>query len=54
MGLSIRFFKKYYLKSHYIHNEDLSEPNKNIPYYFDLLKDKIAYYYYKIISKDIK
>ena len=53
-GFSIRFFKKYYLKSHYIHNEDLSEPNKNIPYYFDLLKDKIAYYYYKIISKDIK
>jgi hypothetical protein len=49
-GYSIKFFKKYYLKSHYIHNENLTDPNKNFFYYFDLLKNKIAYYYYKIFS----
>ena len=51
-GFSIRFFKKHYLKSHYIHNENLSDPKKDIIFYFDLLKDKIAFFYYKIISKD--
>ena len=49
-GYSIKFFKKYYLKSHYIHNENLTDPKKNFFYYFDLLKNKIAYYYYKIFS----
>ena len=53
-GFSIKFFKKHYLKSHYIHNESLSEPKKGILFYFDLLKDKVAFYYYKIISKDTK
>ena len=53
-GFSIRFFKKYYLKSHYIHNENLSDPKKGIFYHFDLLKDKIAFYYYRIVSKDTK
>ncbi len=53
-GFSIRFFKKHYLKSHYIHNENLSDPKKDIIFYFDLLKDKIAFYYYRIISKDTK
>ena len=53
-GFSIRFFKKYFLKSHYIHNEDLSEPKKGIFFYFDLFKDKIAFYYYRIISKSTK
>ena len=51
-GFSIRFFKKHYLKSHYIHNENLSDPKKDIFFYFDLLKDKIAFFYYKIISRD--
>ena len=53
-GFSIKFFKKYFLKSHYIHNENLSEPKKGILFYFDLLKDKIAYCYYKIVSKNTK
>ena len=53
-GFSIRFFKKHYLKTHYIHNENLSEPKKGPLFYFDLLKDKIAFYYYKIISKVTK
>ena len=49
-GYSIKFFKKYYLKAHYIHNENLIEPNRNLFFYFDLFKDKIAFYYYKIVS----
>mgnify|MGYP001218091452 CR=1 FL=1 len=50
-GISIKFFKKYYLKSHYFHNEILTGPKRNILYYFDLMKDKISYYYYKNFSK---
>ena len=53
-GFSIRFFKKYYLKSHYIHNENLTEPKKGISFYLDLFKDKVALIYYKIISKGPK
>ncbi len=49
-GYSIKFFKKYYLKAHYIHNENLKEPNRNLFFYFDLFKDKIAFYYYKTVS----
>lgn len=49
-GYSIKFFKKHYLKSHYLHNEILSEPKKNISYYIELTKDKISFYYYKFFS----
>ena len=49
-GISIKTFKKHYLKSYYIHNEDLSNPNKNLYYYLDILKDYISKLYYKIFS----
>ena len=49
-GISIKTFKKHYLKSNYIHNEDLSNPNKNLYYYLDILKDYISKLYYKIFS----
>ena len=49
-GFSIKFFKKHYLKSHYIHNETLTDPKKNILYYFELTKDKISFLYYWIFS----
>ncbi len=49
-GISIKFFKKHYLKSHIFHNENLNEPNKNLLYYIDLFKDKLSYYYYKFFS----
>ena len=49
-GISIKTFKKHYLKSHYIHNEDLSDPNKNLYYYLDVTKDYISRLYYKIFS----
>jgi len=53
-GFSVKFFKKYYLKSHYIHNENLTEPEKGITFYLDLFKDKVALFYYKVISKGTK
>ncbi len=49
-GFTIKFFKKHYLKSHFLHNENLNEPKKNLMYYIDLIKDKFLYYYYKIFS----
>ena len=49
-GISIKTFKKHYLKSYYIHNEDLANPNKNLYYYLDVIKDYISSLYYKIFS----
>ncbi len=42
-GISIKFFKKHYLKSDNIFTGQLTEPNKNIFYFLDLIKCKIAY-----------
>jgi glycosyltransferase involved in cell wall biosynthesis len=49
-GFSIKFFKKHYLRSHYLHNEVLSRPKKNIYYYLELIKDKLSFIYYKVFS----
>ena len=49
-GISIKFFKRFYLKTHFLHNEILKEPNKNLSYYIHLIKDKLSYLYYKIFS----
>ena len=49
-GISIKFFKKYYLKSNYLHNENLNGPKKSIFYYKDLLKDKILFFFYKLFT----
>ena len=49
-GISIKTFKKHYLKSYYIHNEDLVNPKKNLYYYLDIIKDYISALYYKIFS----
>ena len=40
MGIFHKVFQKYYLKSHYIHNENLTEPEKGITFYLDFLKIK--------------
>jgi glycosyltransferase involved in cell wall biosynthesis len=49
-GISIDFFKKYYLKSGSPYIGPLNNPNKNFFYYFDLIKIKIFYSYYFLIS----
>ena len=50
-GISIKFFKKYYLKSDTIYNGPLENPNKNLFYFFDLIKCKLYLLYLKIFFK---
>lgn len=47
-GISIKFFKKYYLRSDEVFKDVLNEPKKNIFFFIDLLKCKIAYFYHLI------
>jgi glycosyltransferase involved in cell wall biosynthesis len=47
-GISIKFFKKYYLRANDIYLEPLKEPNNNMIYYIDLLKCKLSFLYYFI------
>ena len=49
-GISIKFFKKYYLKSDKNFDNLLDEPKKNLSYYLDLCRCKIAYIYHSIFS----
>ena len=50
-GISIKFFKKHYLKSDTPFKGPLTEPIKNLVYYFDLAKCKVAYLFHSILSK---
>ena len=50
-GISIKFFKKYYLKSDEPFKGLLGEPKKNIFFYIDLIKCKFAYYYNLLFKK---
>tara|TARA_B100001121_G_C18685161_1_gene620353 strand:+ start:1731 stop:2582 length:852 start_codon:yes stop_codon:yes gene_type:complete len=52
-GISIKFFKKHYLRSDQAFKEILNEPKKNLNYYADLYRCKIAYYYHSFFSKKI-
>ena len=52
-GISIKFFKKHYLRSDQKFKDVLSEPKKNLNYYADLIKCKIAYFFHSIFSKKI-
>ena len=49
-GFSIKFFKKFYLKSNDIYNGPLEDPKKNFFYLFELLKCKIQLFYLKMIN----
>ena len=50
-GISIKFFKRYYLKSNTKYEGILCDPNKNFSYYIDLIKVKITFLYYYFIFK---
>ena len=50
-GISIKFFKKYYLRSDTSFNGLLNEPTKSFFYYFALLKCKILYFYLKLLQR---
>ena len=47
-GISIKFFKKYYLKANSIYKTELINPNKDLKYFFELLICKIKFLYLKI------
>lgn len=48
-GVSIKFFKKFYLRTNELYSGPLKEPKKNMNFYLNLLKCKIHYLYLKII-----
>jgi glycosyltransferase involved in cell wall biosynthesis len=53
-GFNPRFFRKHYLRGNisiipYVGT--LSNPNKNISFYFDLIKCKLKIFFYKIFNK---
>ena len=50
-GISIKFFKKYFLKSDTIYLGPLNEPIKNFNFFFDLIICKFYYFYLKIFFK---
>ena len=50
-GISVRFFKKHFLKSRTIYDGHLKDPNKSFSFFFDLLKCKIKFYYLKLFFK---
>jgi glycosyltransferase involved in cell wall biosynthesis len=48
-GITIKFFRKYYLKSESIYKDQLDEPKKDLLFLIGLLKCKINYIYVKYI-----
>ena len=50
-GISIKFFKKYFLQSDTIYLGPLTEPKKNFNFFFDLIICKFYYFYLKIFFK---
>ena len=53
-GISIKFFKKFYLKTDTAFTGELNEPTKGLNFCLGLFKCKILYVYYKIISLGLK
>ena len=49
-GFSIKFFKKYYLRSKTIYKGPLSKPNKKKLYFFDLFVCKVKLTYIKLLK----
>ena len=50
-GISIKFFKKFYLRSNKVYDGPLSNPVKNVKYFLHLIICKINYLYLKIFLK---
>jgi len=47
-GITIKFFKRYYLRSDTKFDGILEEPDKSITYFFDLIKVKLIFFYNSI------
>ena len=50
-GITINFFKKYYLRSNTEYFDELDEPNKNFYFYKDLLFCKIQKFFLFLFKK---
>ena len=50
-GISIKFFKKYYLKTNTIYNGPLKEPKKDISYVMSYILCKVYFFYIKFFYK---
>ncbi len=50
-GISIKFFKRKYLRADEKYNSNLNEPNKDLSYYFHLFFDKLNYFYLRLFFK---
>ena len=50
-GITIKFFRKYYLKTDTAFDGELKEPNKTFSYYRNLLKCKCSFLYYYLLKK---
>ncbi len=51
-GISIKFFKKYYLESNTIYEGELKGPKKNLSYFFDLLLCKVNLFFLKLFFRN--
>tara|TARA_B110000259_G_scaffold175400_1_gene210598 strand:- start:300 stop:1139 length:840 start_codon:yes stop_codon:yes gene_type:complete len=49
-GVTIKFFKKYYLRTNEKYTGELVEPKKKLLYYAALLSCKLKYIYYRIVG----
>ncbi len=52
-GISIKFFKKFYLRSNTKFKNELDRPNKNFEYYLKLFICKLNYLYLKIFYRKL-
>jgi glycosyltransferase involved in cell wall biosynthesis len=52
-GITIKFFKEFYLRSDTIYDGPLTKPNFTLLFFFKLISCKINYLYLKIINKKL-
>jgi len=52
-GITIKFFKRFYLRSNTKYLNQLSEPERNISYLLNLIKCKINYFYLIIFKRKL-
>ena len=53
-GITIKFFKKFYLRSNTKFKNELVKPNKNLRYYLNFLICKLYYFYLKVFYRKFK
>ena len=51
-GITIKFFKKFYLQSGTKYNGPLKQPKININYFFKYIICKINYFYLKVLYRN--